>query len=463
MKLNREVTLAEVLEARDQRAARQQTLLARYSVPLVSFTMNIPGPVKYSTAIHRVFSMGLTALEAAIPTETVRCREVTIGAAGCEAILAVDLPPMELKTICTALEDGTKIGRLYDFDVLDVDGRKLDRSLVGGNSRDCIVCGKPGRLCAASRAHSVAELQSAVNRLIDAHLFCVDAERIAEAAELSLREEVLVTPKPGLVDGSNCGCHRDMGVETFLASAAALRPYFYKCIELGHRMANEPPCRLFPKLRQAGLEAEQTMFAATGGVNTHKGAIYTMGVLCGAVGRLWQPDQPLEEADRLLALCGEIAGPAVEADFAGIRARGTAETAGERLYLQHGLTGIRGQVAAGLPAVRDLAMPVYGHCIAAGMTENHAACVTLLHLIANVEDTNLWHRGGAEGAAFARAAAADLLQRNSHPEPAEICRLDALFIARNLSPGGCADLLAVTCFLRRLERYRNETAALTAK
>ena len=119
----------------------------------------------------------------------------------------------------------------------------------------------------------------------------------------------------------------------------------------------------------------------------------------------------------------------------------------EQLYLQYGLLGIRGQVAMGLPSVVNIALPKYRELINAGLSQNDAGAVTLLHLIAQVEDTNLYHRGGAEGAKWASRSACGLLPL---PSIAEIRQLDAQFIEKNLSPGGCADLLAVTYFLHGL-------------
>ena len=136
----------------------------------------------------------------------------------------------------------------------------------------------------------------------------------------------------------------------------------------------------------------------------------------------------------------------LEEDFARLTGAGT--TAGERLYLTRGITGIRGEAAAGLPAVTNVGLPVFRDCLAKGYSPNDAGAVTLLHLIARVADTNLYHRGGEEGAAWAAKEAEKLL-----PAPAmeQIEALDDAFIRRNLSPGGCADLLAVTYFLHALE------------
>lgn len=123
-------------------------------------------------------------------------------------------------------------------------------------------------------------------------------------------------------------------------------------------------------------------------------------------------------------------------------------TEGQKIYLQKGLRGIRGEVADGLPAVVNISLPALEEGLSKGLSLNDAAACALIQLIAQVEDTNLYHRGGEVGAAFAKKSANAL---GNSPTTAQIEALDDAFIARNLSPGGCADLLAVTLLLHKLK------------
>ncbi len=143
-------------------------------------------------------------------------------------------------------------------------------------------------------------------------------------------------------------------------------------------------------------------------------------------------------------------GQAAMADFA----QADGSTAGQRLYLQKGLRGIRGEVADGLPAVANISLPALEEGLAKGYSQNRAAASALIQLIAQVEDSNLYHRGGEEGAAFAKEAAKAL---GKFPRKAQIEALDDAFIERNLSPGGCADLLAATLFLHKLKEAKGDT------
>ena len=436
-------TLAQILESRDERAQLQQQFLQAHRCPVICFTMNIAGPVKTSPAIERAFRLGLELLEEKLPANAVQERRVDLCVTGCQAIYAVSAPATELKQICVSIEENMPLGRLFDMDVLDVNGVKLERH----NLRDCIVCHAPGRVCAAGRLHSVEQLQKTTGRIIHQHFLQADAEAVATLAVQSLIDEVNTTPKPGLVDRRNSGSHTDMNITHFLRSANALKGYFQECFEIGQATAAQTPQETFPLLRQAGIRADEAMYRATDGVNTHKGAIYMMGVLCGSVGRLWSVERPFSSVSDITAVAAQLVRDTIAADFANAQ-----PTAGIQLYQQYGIKGIRGEVAAGLPAVTALGLPVYEKLLDSGLSSNDAGAITLLHLIAKVQDTNLYHRGGQEGALWAAQSAEALLATTPHPSLAEIEALDDAFIKRNLSPGGCADLLAVTYFLHRINK-----------
>ena len=453
--MEREVSLSEVLAAREDRVARQAELLAAYGVPLISFTMNIAGPVKDTALIRRAFFSGCTMLEEDLERSElpVVCRREKLAPTGCEAYYAVNGDPLAVKRVCAAVEDQTPLGRLFDMDVIGLDGEKLDRAAVGGGERNCIVCGAPGRGCASRRAHTVAQLQAATTRIMTDHFAVADGEEVSFWASAALSREVITTPKPGLVDRANNGSHRDMNMDTFRASIEVLAPYWSGCFSIGRETASESAEETFRQLREAGKKAEKTMLAATAGVNTHKGAIFTLGAVCGAVGRLWRAEEPCRDTGRIARECAAMTKAAVAADWAAMEKMPEEQlTAGQRLYRHHGLTGIRGEVAEGLPGVIQTALPAYRYALKGGYSRNDAGAIALLHLIARGTDTNMVARGGLALAAEAAEKVRDLLRKNPMPEMDEIAALDRWFIEMNLSPGGCADLLAVTYFLYDWER-----------
>ena len=459
-----EITLTEILAAREERVAIQNALLAEYKAPVVSFTMNIAGPVKVTDLTHRAFLWGMDQLRLGFLQNKMKVRKEFSRSlsTGDEGYFSVDAPAERVKSLCVRIEeDDQYLGRFFDMDVIGLDGCKLER----GAERACIVCGKPGRDCASRRLHTVTELQTATASNLRSGFLFLDREKLAALATRALLEEVAVTPKPGLVDRANSGAHRDMDFFSFQASAAALSSYWGRCFyENAWRKAlrippdsaeAQTPSETFAALRPLGMTAEREMLLATGGVNTHKGAIFTLGVLCGAIGRLWTAEDGFPDADSILKEAAAMTRETLAQELPAAH----WNTAGEGLYQKYGVRGIRGQVADGLPAVRNVSLPAFRALLARGLDRNHAASVTLLHLIAAVEDTNLLHRGGPDGAAWAQAQAKSLLAGSEPPTPAAIAALDGAFIKRNLSPGGCADLLAVTLFLDSLETSARRKSA----
>lgn len=438
------VTLEQMLAARDARQERIHASLPY--APLVSFTMNIPGPVKDSPLIRRGFREGCRRLEEAFAGKFTLLDSVE-GDTGCEALYAVRDDAIAIKTVCCAIEDRDEPGRLFDMDVIGADGRKLDRTELGLAERGCMICAAPGRGCAARRLHTVEELQAETVR----RLKHGDALAVARIATECLLTEVRTTPKPGLVDRANNGSHTDMDLPLFEKSAAALAPYWAECVRIGMKTAELAPEDTFAGLRKAGLEAEQAMLSATAGVNTHKGAIFLLGTLCGAVGRLWSEECPVAASEELCRECTRMTGEPLRAELERLD-ESCADTAGTRLFLRRGIRGARGEIMDGLPGVREVALPALKNALDRGCEEEYAAAVALLHLIARGTDTNMVKRGGIENAAWGAEQAGSLVADGRLPAVEDIRALDRRFIEKNLSPGGCADLLAVTLFLRRLER-----------
>lgn len=450
--MERMVTLEQMLSAREARQARLTAALVR--APLVSFTMNVAGPEKNSPLIRRGFLTGRRRLEDAFAAHGVALTllEETDEITGCEALYAAGSCALTAKALCAACEDADELGRLFDMDVIDAHGRRITRGELGLKERGCLVCGAQGRGCAARRVHSVEELQRETNRRLRGFFRELDKKTVADLATQSLLDEVRVTPKPGLVDRHNSGSHTDMDLQLFEKSAAALAPYWEVCVNIGMESADLAPEETFFRLRRAGLNAEQTMFAATGGVNTHKGAIFLLGILCGAAGRLWRADEPCRDAKELCMECARMTAAPLGVELDDL----APDTAGARLYLRHALRGARGEVMDGLPGVWDVALPALKEALALGCGREHAAAVALLHLIARGTDTNMAKRGGMDGAAWGAQQARELLQRSAVPKIEDIAALDERFIERNLSPGGCADLLALTLFLHEWDALGHE-------
>lgn len=272
------------------------------------------------------------------------------------------------------------------------------------------------------------------------------ATHLGRLAIRSLYREVALAPKPGLVSPLDSGSHRDMNIQTFLRSLFSLRAYFPAITACGA----EPQGVRFASLQRLGIIAERRMLAATGGINTHRGAIFNLGLLCAAAGRLHAAGhRPTAEA--VCAMVSEQWGEQILAS--GSQAPPVSH--GLVVAQRYGSGGARQEAAAGFPAARHIGLPAYRAALAASGSAELAAIQALFALIAGLADSNLLWRGGPAGLAHAQTAAADFLARGgvlADGWRAGATAIHADFVARNLSPGGSADLLGVTLFLHELSR-----------
>lgn len=445
------VSLAEMLSARENRAQRQLILLQRYQKPLISLSMNIAGPIKTNAMIERAFLHGLSVLRGQLYASGhhILKEEVKLSKTGNEALLVVEGQLGEIKTLCAEIEDFDLLGRLFDIDVLDCTQQKIERESLGQTQRACLLCEKPAKECARNRSHSVESLWEKTQSILKKHFAKQDANTLAYQAERALLFEVCTSPKPGLVDRYNNGSHRDMDLFLFMNSSASLREYFLACAKLGQEALSPTAC--FARMQILGRRAEANMFSVTRGVNTHKGAIFSMGIVCTAAARVgyqnWRNrDAILLEASKMVeGLCAK--------SFDGLNPK-SAKTAGERLYLQYGLKGARGQAETGFPAVK-LGLEILEKGLALGLSLNDAATATLLHILANECDSNMIHRGSWKIYQEEKEKLLAFLAKNPYPTMEEIAQLDKDYIAKNLSPGGSADLLALCFFLHFLSQNNN--------
>jgi len=269
----------------------------------------------------------------------------------------------------------------------------------------------------------------------------IDAAAIAEAASTSLVEELETWPKPGLVSHVDCGAHDDMDANTLRCSIEAITPYFKALAQAGAQGAP------MGRLRAIGLDAEASMLRATGGVNTHRGTIFGMGLLCAAAG--WRASGMVRPGERLGRVVARVWGEGI------LDGPVLLHSHGQRARLRYGAGGAREQAGAGFPCAYETGLPalVEGERLSRGDAEAGRVHATFA-LIAALEDTNLLHRGGPAGLSFAQAAAAGFLKRGGigrRDWVADAAAVHAAFTARHLSPGGAADLLAMSLFLARME------------
>lgn len=281
------------------------------------------------------------------------------------------------------------------------------------------------------------------------------AERCIRGA---LLDEVFTTPKPGLVDCHDTGAHRDMDVDTFTASADAVTPYILQMFYIGWENAFSLE-KLFAGIRIPGRQAEKAMFQATGGVNTHKGIIFTMGILAAACGAcLHRRGRIIRE--EVFAISREMTEETLQRELQEMRER-TPETHGEILYQKYGETGIRGEAMQGFPILKNIACPYVVYYRRMLYNPNLSQINVLLHIMTALDDTNVLSRGSRQDLYWLKEESRRILRAGGAftvQGYRMVQELNTACIARNISPGGAADMLAAALFLCGMEQSFNGTA-----
>ena len=437
----RAVALDDILAARDARVARQQAMLAQGGV-LLSLTLVAPGAVKRSPLLDAIFAAALAALRPLV--DDARARIEAVDDSGHHALYLLDGEARDWKTRMLALENRAPLSRLWDIDIIDRDGVAVSRRDLGLPPRRCLICDDDAKTCARERRHSIAELQADIARRYRLHH---PAQSIADTMRQALITDATLTPKAGLVDAAHNGGHHDMNLALFLRSADAIAPYLGDCAATGMTFAGHPASpALLAAIRPIGLAAEAAMRAATGGVNTHKGAIFAFGLTAAALGKRLAEQHAATLADvqaDVRALCAEI--------LAELR-QGDCDSAGKRGYARHGISGARGEAASGFATVSAHALPLYQQELAADGNERRALLAALVALYAANDDSTTLARVGLDGLRAHQHWARTLLaDRATLADEARLSDAIAAYArncaAKRLSAGGSADLLALTAWL----------------
>jgi len=260
--------------------------------------------------------------------------------------------------------------------------------------------------------------------------------------------EVSAYPSPGLVSSVSKGAHVDMDNYTFIKSTSILSKYMVLFAEEG--LSNKSPKEIFKAIRAIGIEAEIEMFKGTQGVNTHKGMIFLLGISCAAVTKAINDKKSFDEIQGIIK---EMTKGLVQDELVYM-SKGKATSHGEKLFLKHNIEGIRGQVERGIPLVFDYSLAVYKEN--KDLKLNDRLIHTLLCIMKQCEDSNILHRHSMDTLKMVQQKATQIIDlggMTSEKGRAEIDTLNKEFIKDNVSPGGSADLLAVTIFFNSIETY----------
>ena len=536
--MGKEVTTEDICRARDIRMEKLKVHFEGSAEGLILFLLNIPGSIKDSPLYRKVFNTGIRLLKHNFNKRniTFAVSEINIPESGTgpEAYISVsEYDLMSVKKITAEIENSHPLGRIFDIDIFD---RKLEQVKSGREMRKCFICDRPAFECARSRRHPLSEVIEHIKKEAEKYFDSL-CWKTASTAARAMMTEVLVTPKPGLVDRANPGAHSDMDIFTFTDSTTALVKTFYDMAskafsfsssekrypdnnsltqinteelpysisdrtDLSEDKLSSPENRkksslkisendltyLLPPLRETGLEGEKAMFEITGGVNTQKGLIFSIGILAGAAGYLFSSSME-EITPELICLTGKkIVKGITEKDFEktgsssgkeenilitkaevsinsemrasekqGISVSAEPEkdiTTGEKIYRKHGIKGARGEAEGGFKSSLKALALLYSR-LEEGRDFNLSLADVLIHIISETEDTNIPGRNSIETLSYAEKMCRNFIMsggvfRENGIE--ELKKLDRDFIEKNISPGGSADILATTLFLYFMDK-----------
>jgi triphosphoribosyl-dephospho-CoA synthase len=267
------------------------------------------------------------------------------------------------------------------------------------------------------------------------------AEHLAELARQALVAEAELTPKPGLVDRRGAGAHSDLSLDLMRRSASAIAPFFADMATAAQSMPFSNALRT--EVAAIGRAAEFAMLQVTGGSNSHKGAIWILGLLVTAAGQDIEsnPDTIAKGAGLLASLPDSV--------------RPQLVSHGDMVRARYGVTGARGEAIANFPHIVHIGLPALLAARKKGCTETNSRLSALLDIMARLDDTCVLYRGGAEGLTIVQKGASDILHAGGPGSAAgdqAMLQLDHELFIRTISPGGSADILAATLFLDALER-----------
>jgi triphosphoribosyl-dephospho-CoA synthase len=277
-----------------------------------------------------------------------------------------------------------------------------------------------------------------------------EAFEIGSIAARAILYEAACFPSPGLVSPVSDGAHDDMNFYTFIDSTSALLKSLILCANKG--LSEKQPQDIFKSIRKIGAAAEKDMYKNTGGVNTHKGMIFLMCISCAAAARTCKMHGVVQDIRKTIM---DMTRGIVERELETLVNKDkSALSHGEKIYLKYGIEGVRGEVERGMPTIFDFSLEFYKGC--SSLSKNDRLIHTLIGIMQYSEDSNILYRHSIdvlkevqEKAKYIMSAGGMLTDKGRNA----IKLLDEEFSSRRISPGGSADLLAVTVFFSLIEDY----------
>ena len=420
----------------------------------MSLSLNVPGFPKSNPTVNNFFKYCLQDLQFMLKSNLVEIfadeaieRSDAAGDFFVVPFSAGKMGIRGLKQICENFEESNPLGRYIDVDVNDEKGNCIS----SGKSKLCFYCQvKPAIECRRGQAHDMVQLRSLMfsnmrdycNRQRESLL----SKQLASLAMKALLYEISLTPKPGLVDRISNGSHSDMNFLTFVDSSAAISLYFEELLHAGFSFQGEELTRALPIIRNIGLRMEAVMFRSTGNINTHKGLIFLMGLTLFSCGRLFKSRNQFNP-EYFQSIIKDICRDIVKREL--LESKPSNSTHGLEVFQSSGLSGARGEAEGGFRTVFEIGLP---YLTKFNQLNDTAMIQCFLAIATENMDTNILFRGGYDVLMnFQRLckAALDNYTDSNYLEIVEFCKNE------KISPGGTADLLALSIFFRSVMKFES--------
>lgn len=444
--MNIKFNLDEFLNKREERVEFQKEMCQRNNSSLLVLRANYPGENKnnfFSLSILKEIRKEILSIfnRDIIEENSFKSLE------GDTFIFSIDLKADFIKKIAMEIEDSHILGRCVDIDVFDSNYIGISRVDLGKEKRKCLICNEMAFICARLQNHSLEALKNSIEEKYNTFLeFQNKSLKLADFySNLALKSIILEVSSRysfGLVSPFTQGSHKDMDFFTFIDSGFSLTPYLKEFFITGYSPFSLE--YIFRKIRYIGIQAEISMFKTTKNVNTHKGMIFLIGITLACLGKtLYDNKKILETEKNIKEMCTHILD-----DFINIEKKENL-THGEKLFLEFGVTGVRGLVKNGLNIVFEKGITVFSEAFSQFKDMDIAMGKTLLFYMSEIDDTTILYRHNFETLKYVKNLSKELYTNfetsKSFYNKLEI--IEKTFIEKNISPGGSADLLAITIFL----------------
>ncbi len=450
MQTNLSKELILILDAKEKRTALKIDFAGK-GLNSLTLTLNIPGIPKTNELISNFFKDSINELKKHLIANRVKVlfnsEIITSDNAGDFYLVPFEDNNIDIKEIKTITENFEKehlLGRLIDIDIFC----RTAGHISSGTEKLCYFCGEHSAIsCMRNRRHSYLEMRvkifSDIEKYLEQKKAGEFARKISALALRSILYEVSLSPKPGLVDFSSSGAHNDMNYYSFLNSSSVLPDYFKAFCLLGFQFSDNLG-KALPHIRKIGLEAEEAMLISTQGANTQKGVIFLFGVSLFTYSYLFANKKPLSEnnfRNTIKKICKNI----VENELSA--SKNTNNTHGEKVFIKFGNAGIRYEAENAFPVIFETAIPFFSSKLKINSYKNQEEITehlktALLKIMSVNNDSNILYRSNLKTLEEVKKLAQESI--NNHRIYEKLCKY---CLKHNISPGGSADLLALSLFI----------------